>query len=379
MKPPRVVLPSLVLLGGAFAALLHADILERVVVRVNADIVTQSEFEARQIAAVQQARIPAGQVEAYLRENNARLLQEAIDDLLLTQRAAALGIRVPASYLNQVLESIRKENNIESEAELVRQLRSENMSLADLRRNIERSAVRQEVLRSELQGKVKVTEAEARAQYEKDKATYVRAATVHLLEVVLPPAATRAQAEEVVRRARAGEDFGALARAESVGTTREEGGDLGNLSKGDLAPALEAVAFGLATGAVSDPVEVEGGGYRILKVQDRTEGHVVPFAEVKDQILDRLRQTRAAERYEAYLEGLRKDAVIELKVREVPLSVEVPPETGAGPSLAAPRLGAPAAPGDDEFSVTPQAAPERVAPPPAPAAAPTPSPSPQGP
>ncbi|HEY2946496.1 MAG TPA: hypothetical protein VGN09_28950, partial [Vicinamibacteria bacterium] len=84
MKPPRALpILSVVL----FTAAARGEILERVIVKVNGDIVTQSEFEARQIAAVQQARVTPDQVEKFLRENNAHILQEAIDDLLLVQRA----------------------------------------------------------------------------------------------------------------------------------------------------------------------------------------------------------------------------------------------------------------------------------------------------
>src|SRR5947207_15247113 len=85
-------------LAGALAlsASSRAEIIERLVAKVNGDIVTQSEFEARQLAAVQAAHIPAEQVEGYLRQNNARILQEAIDDLLIVQRASDLGIKLRA-------------------------------------------------------------------------------------------------------------------------------------------------------------------------------------------------------------------------------------------------------------------------------------------
>ena len=56
--------------------------------KVNGDIVTLCEFQPRQVAAVQGARITTNGIERFLRENNARILQEAIDDLLLVQRAA---------------------------------------------------------------------------------------------------------------------------------------------------------------------------------------------------------------------------------------------------------------------------------------------------
>ncbi len=76
-----VALPSLLILLAASGV--RAEILERVVAKVNGDIVTLTEFQARQLAAAQAARIDPDKVEPFLRENNAKILQEAIDDLLL--------------------------------------------------------------------------------------------------------------------------------------------------------------------------------------------------------------------------------------------------------------------------------------------------------
>ena len=129
MKPPRA-LPILSVVLVAAAA--RGEIIERVIVKVNGDVVTQSEFEARQIAAVQQARVTPEQVEKFLRDNNAHILQEAIDDLLVVQRAADLGMRMPPAYLKDVIENIKKDNNISSEEEFQSQLRREGMTLDDL-------------------------------------------------------------------------------------------------------------------------------------------------------------------------------------------------------------------------------------------------------
>jgi len=193
MKPSPVLirLSAFLLLGvGALvlSASSRAEIIERLVAKVNGDIVTQSEFEARQLAAVQSARIPSDQVESYLRQNNARILQEAIDDLLIVQRAADLGIHLRPEYVNDIIEGIKKDNNIADEAELRRQLRREGMSLDDLKRNIERSVLRRQVLSRELEPKTTVTDAEARAEYEKNKAEFGKAASVHLQEIVVADA-----------------------------------------------------------------------------------------------------------------------------------------------------------------------------------------------
>ena len=359
--------------------------------RVNGDIVTQSEFEARQVAAVQAARIGPGEVERYLRDNNARILQEAIDELLLVQRAGELGYKVPASYLNEVIEGIKKENNIASDDDLRDQLRREGMSIDDLKRNIERSVLRRQVLQRELESRTAVPESEARADYEARLADYTRQPSVVLQEIFVKgeDAAAREKAAALAERARGGEDFAALAREHSQGATAGSGGDLGTLARGDLSPELQKLAFSLEPGSVSDPV-LQGGGYRLLRVVERKDGSVVPFAEAKEEIMRRLAQQRMTSAYDEYVAGLRKTALVDLKVREVPLSVDVP----VGPGLEAPSVGkvppapdaasAPASPvGEDiqEFTTSPQARPERVTAPalpgePAPAPTPMPVPTP---
>ena len=396
MKPSPVLvrLSGAALVGAGLLALSassRAEIIERVVAKVNGDIITQSEFEARQLAAVQSARIPSEQVEAYLRQNNARILQEAVDDLLITQRAADLGIKLRPEYVLDVIDGIKKENNIPDDAELKRQLRREGMSLDDLKRNIERSVLRRQVLSRELEQKATVTEAEARAEYEQHKSEYGKSASVHLQEIVV---ADGAQAQDVVRRARGGEDFSSLARALSTAGSRANGGDLGQVNPGDMNPELAKVVGALAVGGVSDPITLENG-FRIVRLVAKEDATVTPYEDLKEEITKRLTQQRMASVYDEYVVGLRKasEKTTQTTVSEDSLTVpNVPTSTLSGPGLgpapgapeAAPTPAAPnvpAVPGIDasEISTTPQARPERVAPPPAitPSPSPSPSPSPQ--
>jgi hypothetical protein len=128
-------------------------------------------------------------------------------------------------------------------------------------------------------------------------------------------------------------------------------------------------------------------------VVEKTEGSVVPFEEVRQDIERRLVQQRYEKEYDAYVEGLRKTATIDVRVREVPLQVAPPsPDGGAirGDTLpeevpepsTAPKPGEPAGEGS-EFQTTPQSRPERVVPPSAPgqpASPPSPAaPAPPGP
>jgi peptidyl-prolyl cis-trans isomerase SurA len=377
----RLSAPALLAAGTVLlSASSRAEIVERIVAKVNGDIVTLSEFEARQLAAVQAARIPPVQVETYLRQNNQRILQEAVDDLLIVQRAGELGIRLRPEYIVDVIEGIKKENNIPDDAELRAQLRREGMSLDDLKRNIERSVLRRQVLSRELEPKATVTDADARAEYEANRADYGKSAAVHLEEIVVPDLA---RAEDIVRRARGGEDFGALARVHSTAGSRSTGGDLGRVARGDMNPALEKVVSALPAGGVSEPIPIENG-FRVVRVVSKEEASVTPFEQVREEIKKQLAQQRMASAYEEYVQGLRVASQKTTLITVSEVAVQVPDVEA--PTLTTPGLSAPAAapvpavPGIDasEISTTPQARPERVAPPELPGQpAPAPSPSPQ--
>jgi peptidyl-prolyl cis-trans isomerase SurA len=371
--PRQIVL--LALLSLLLAAPARAEILERIIAKVNGEIITQSEFQSRQLAAAQAAHLDPDKVGGFLRENNARILQEAIDDMLLVQRAAEAGLHLRPEYIKEVIDGIKKENSISSDEQLQAQLRREGMSLDDLKRNIERSILRRQILSRDLESKTTITDAEARADYDAHLADYRRPASVRLQEILVRGEGgdALAKAKDQVARARGGEDFAALAKLNSAAPSAAAGGDLGRLVRGEMNPELEKAAFALAPGDVSDPIP-SGESYRILKVLEKTEPSVVSFEEAKAGIKQRLTQGRWDKEYAIYLEGLRKKAIIDLKVREVPLQLTGPVPSGTllgatagtepGPAAATPTAPAPAPTPESEIVTTPQAAPERVVPPP---------------
>lgn len=116
-----------------------------------------------------------------------------------------------------------------------------------------------------------------------------------------------ATAKEIIGELQKGADFETLAKARSIGPSKEAGGDLGYFLRGQMVPEFSDAAFALKPGSFTDtPVETQFG-WHVIKVEDRRKPKPPPFAEVED----RVREEMARELRETYLEQLRKDAKIE--------------------------------------------------------------------
>ncbi|MEW6289072.1 MAG: SurA N-terminal domain-containing protein [Thermodesulfobacteriota bacterium] len=102
----------------------------------------------------------------------------------------------------------------------------------------------------------------------------------------------RAEMEKILARAKAGEDFSALARQFSEDGSAAQGGDLGFFSRGQMVQPFEDAVFSLSKGGVSDIVETPFG-LHIISLEDIQPANITPLAGVKSAIENKLKKQQA--------------------------------------------------------------------------------------
>jgi peptidyl-prolyl cis-trans isomerase SurA len=334
MKLKQFLAAAIVLAAVASA---RGEIIEQILVKVNGDIFTKTDLEQRQVAALRQKGqaidLKSDPSNAELRKAlddiTPQIMVEAIDELLIVQRGKELGYRLGDEQFKSVVDNIKKENKMESEEQFQAALKAENMTMADLRRNLEKSMIFQRVQQNEVIGKIGVTDDEARKYYEAHLNEFTTPPTVTLREIlVLVPGdgktlnvaadeAAQAKAEEIRKRVTSGgENFEKLAAEISDSPSKANAGLIGPLSVADISPELRKVIDAMKAGAVSEIIRTPRG-YQILKLETITPTQTMTLEQARAQISERVFTDKRKAEFQKYLEKLRAQAIIEWKNDDV--------------------------------------------------------------
>src|SRR5438105_5902077 len=321
----------------AAAGALRAEIIEQILVKVNGEIFTKSDLEQRQVASLRQKGQALDlksdpnnvQLRKALDEITPQIIVDAVDEMLMVQRGRELGYKLSDEQFKSVVDNIRRENKIESDEQFQAALKAENMTMADLRRNLERSMIVQRVQQNEVMAKIGVTDDEARAYYEAHMNEFTTAPTVTLREILVATPtdpkginvgadeAALEKAQGIRRRVTAGgENFEKLASEISDSPSKANAGLIGPLSVNDISPDLRKMIEKMKPGDISEPVRTTRG-YQVLKLETITATQVMPLEQAREQISERVFTDKRKAEFVKYMQKLRAQAIIEWKNPDV--------------------------------------------------------------
>ena len=292
------------------------ETLPEIVARVNGEDVTKRDFE-KLIAQLEMnagGRVPAERRNEIYRN----ALDRLVDMKLLTQEAKSRGVKGDEEKVSAEIQSIR--GRFPSEEEFNKALAAQNMTAAKLREDILTQAGVAKMMEAEATAAAAVTDADLKDFYDKNPNEFKRPEQVRASHILIKADGddaakkkARATAESVLKQARSGKDFAALAKEHSTDGSAQQGGDLGFFEKERMVPEFSAAAFALKPGEISDIVESQFG-LHIIKVTDRKASETVPLDEVKPDLTSYLTKKRQQERAEAFVKQLRSKAKIEVLI-----------------------------------------------------------------
>lgn len=272
--------------------------------------------ELKASLAAQNQGIP----EAKRAEVEQQVLERLVNVKLLDARATAEDKAKAREAGEKAFAEFRK--RWPSEDAFNRQLVALGMAPAEFRARMDEENLFREVIDREVKSPIKIPEEEVVKFYDTNAAQFdlpERIKASHILILTRDPltqqpytdtqlAEKRKQADKVLVRAKAGEDFAALAKEFSDDpNSRDQGGDLGVFARGRMVPEFDAAAFSLEPNKISDLVTTKFG-FHIIKVTERLPARKTPFDEAKKDIETYLATQQAQKKLPEYLKKLRDDA-----------------------------------------------------------------------
>lgn len=305
------ILTAATLIGiGALAPAQAQRVVDAIVATVDTEPILRSDL-IRQAAPLVGGDVAPGAAldDALVQE----VLDQAIEQRILFRQAALQGLEVPEDVLDDRIQSFR--DNFDSGEAFRRAVEDSGATMSEFREQIRKQLLAIAMAtrkRNAFKEEAVISEAELRQYYQDNRSEFGQPARVQLRRIFLsassdPADRARAQARlEALRdEVEQGADFAALAAQYSEGPDAETGGLVGWVQRGDLVPALEAATFSLAEGEVSEVVETQFGFHILLAEQVREPG-TASFDDLRTEIEPMLREAYAAERYENWIQELRK-------------------------------------------------------------------------
>jgi len=289
------------------------SVIDRVVAVVNGDVVMMSELQEAIVLARRDGReVPPGP------DLERAMLNRLVEHRLQVQEARRDKIEVTEDELRTVVEDFVKRNGNDRD-KLEAQLQTQGVTWEVLRREMREQLLAQRVRSRRVVLRARVTEPEVDRYLTENRDKFEAGLKYHALHLAIPvesvgsPAAwerAKQEAESIAVALAGGADFAEMARTRTKDVT---GGDLGWLARGELDAVFEQPLLALRKGQVTAPIR-SGSAYHILKLDDREELTAERLADARQQARDLLLQKKAQERFDEWVETLKRRALIAIRL-----------------------------------------------------------------
>lgn len=303
------------------------ELLDRVVAVVNDDVITQSELDGLLRPLYEQyMRDYSGQtVMKMLAEAQEKLLSQLVEDRLVYQEAVKKKITATDTDIENEMAAFKQ--RFGDNVKLEKALRDENISLKDLQDKLKKQAVVRRLHDIEVRSKVIVSPREVEEYYAAHQTEFAAPEQIRIISLTIKKSdesrakgvtdeAAQSKLLALKARAEQGEDFEKLIEENSEDIYADQGGKGNWILRGQMIPAVDEVVFKTPEGSTTDMIETPIG-YHIFKVVEKQAPVQRTLEQVRDQIHAKIFEQKSEERFDRWMEELRKTAYISIKGKRV--------------------------------------------------------------
>jgi peptidyl-prolyl cis-trans isomerase SurA len=298
------------------------SVVDRIICVVNSDAVTLYELEEAEAYYVYETKQAPSTAEerAALRE---KALAGIIEKRLQLQQAEREKLVVDDTEMNEQLDEIKKRLGSKSEVEFEQMVKAQGLSVEGVKKRLREQLLVERIKRRKVNLRISVTEEDIDQYLNVNREKLETGLSFEARHILFLPAAgagedgwqaARRRAEDLYTRVMGGEEFGELAREFSDDTaTAKNGGRLGILKRGELAPDIEKAILRLSPGEHSPPFRSEVG-YHLFELESKETLAGERLAQARNQIRDILYKQKYDIRLSEWLAEIRGKAIIERRL-----------------------------------------------------------------
>jgi foldase protein PrsA len=224
------------------------------------------------------------------------------------QEGAVMGLKVSDQELQKSLKEFKQQYFQGDEAKYKAEIEKKGITDQDVRHELSAQLLSTKIYRAVI-GKVKLTDAEIKAYYDKNKAQYAQPQSREVRHILVKK---RALADKIYNQLKGGADFAKLAQKYSIDTGTKVNGGKYTAFKGKSVAPFDKFVFAAKTGDLSKPVHTTYGWHVIEVLGDIKPPSTTPLAEAKASIRAALlppKQKAALQKWVADVKEKYKDEI----------------------------------------------------------------------
>jgi parvulin-like peptidyl-prolyl isomerase len=309
------ILLTAILFLALSAAFVRAEIIEEIYAVVNDEAITGSDlkkFEMEMLRSLQ-AEMEGEKLEQAIREAKKELLNKFIEQKLLISKVKEKNYDVDAD-VETIIQEIKKQNNLASDDDLKKALATEGIEFAAWKDMWRERRKQERLVWDEVGSKIKIDNPQIMDYYRKNAAKYTVPAEFTLNCIYLKKNADGSKPQEKMDLVAAELKPGLFADVAKKHSELPDAANtiaLGKFKKGELDKKLEEAALGLKKDEYSGWIETDNGWY-IIQLAEFSPEHVSEVKDVREEIIQTLREEQQQVKLKDYIAQLKKESYIKI-------------------------------------------------------------------